>query len=392
MLTPRRSVTVASTALAFALAPAAQAHAGPLGSLAGGSGSTATAAISPSLLNQLSTITGLPVGQVTPIVDGLLAGGVTPDVLTNVLPELTSAVANPADPTALVQDLLAQGVATASIVSLVDGLLGSVADPTGAVNAVIAQLLAVGLPADTTALSGVLAALQGGALPTGSLLGPVAGVLDALAVNQALPADVRGTLAGLSTTVKAAGDGVLPTDVLEQVSGVLGAVGGALGPSSSTGGLLGGLAGLLPPKSSTTTTTQTKPGVTTTTTPGATPGAPVRRGTLNLKDLTATVSSLKVDKARRVARVKVSCPARSFVPCTVKTAASVDGLRSGKAVKTTLKAGRSKVVSFKLPATKARKLGRRGGKLSVRAVTSYAGYQLGTARKAVTVKKAAKRR
>lgn len=396
---PRRSFAVVTTTLAFALAPAAQAHAGLLDGLLGGGSTPTPTAVSPSTVTNLVTqlqLLGTPgtVGgqSLTTVVNELLEGGLpaTVGAVQTVLPDLTSALAPGGTPTALVGQLLSQGVSAVAIIPIVDQLLATVADPTGAVNAVVGQLLAVGLPTDTTALSGVLAALQGGALPTGTLLAPVAGVLDALAANEALPAEVRATVAGLSTTVKATGDSVLGTDLLEQVSGILGTVGGALGTGSATGGLLGGLAGLLPPKATTTAKPTTTTPVTSPVT--TTPTAPGKRGTLDLKDLTAVVSSLKVDKARKVAKIKVSCPARSFVPCTVKTAASVDGLRSGKAVKTTLKAGQAKTLSIKLPSTKTRKLSRRGGRLSVRAVTSYAGYQLGTASKAIKVAKAAKKR
>lgn len=385
--TPRRSLAVATATLAFALAPAAQAHAGLLDGLLGG-GAPAPTTVSPtvvtSLVGQLGTVPGLTTPQVTAAVTDLLAGGVPADlgVLQGVLPDLSSSLSS-GSPTALVAGLLGQGVPAGSIVSLVDTLLSGVADPSATVSAVVGQLLGAGLPADPAALDAVLAALRGGAAPTGNLLDPVAGVLDVLAANAALPAEARASLADLSATVRSAGAGVLGDDVLGQVSGVLGVVGSALGTGSPVKEALNGLAGLLPGKATTTTTKP--PSSSTTTAPTA--GGPGRRGALDLKDVTATVSALKIDKARRVAKVTLRCPKQAFVPCTVRTAASVDGLRSGKAVKMTLKAGAAKVVSFKLPAVKARKLGRRGGRLSVRAVTSYAGYQLGTASRAVKVSK-----
>lgn len=390
LLTPRRSAVTLAT-LAFALAPAAQAQAGLLdGLLVGGATTPATTTPSPAqvtaLVTQLlPTAPALPGTDLTTAVTNLLAGGVPGNLgtLQEVLPDLSAALTG-GSATGLVEELLSQGLPTASIVPLVDQLLTGVADPSATVTAVVGQLLGAGLPTDATALSGVLAALQGGALPTGSLLSPVAGVLDTLAQNDALPAEVRATIAGLSTSVRSAAGGVVGTDVLTQVGGLLGTVGGALGTSSPVKDALSGLAGLLPPRTSTTTT---RPTTTTTTIPVATPvaAAAPKRAAVNLEDVTATVSQLKLDRARKVLKAKVACPKKAFVPCTVKAAASVDGLRSGRAAKTTLQAGASKVVAFKLPTTKTKKLGRRGGRLTVKATTTYAGYRLGTATKNLKV-------
>ena len=399
-VTTRRVAAVLSvTAAVGAFAPVASAEAGLLdGILSPSTPSTSTvdANVVSSLVTVLDPATSLGGPQLTSVVTNFLASGVPADAaaIAPLLTQVTTVLGNGGDPAALVSGLLGQGLAAGEIVPLVDELLAGVVDPSATVTAVVGQLLAAGLPTDAAGLdaagiTSLLGALQGGAAPTGDLLGPVTGLLDTVAANTALPADVRTALAGLSSTVKTVGGSVLSDDLLGQVNGVLGSLVGSAALSGPVKDALSGLTGLLVPGKTPAATPKT---TITTTTPAAVPPVtvPPRRGTLNLKDLTATVSSLKVDKARKTLTAKVTCPKKSFVPCTVKSLLSVDGLRSGKATKTTLKAGQSKTIKIKLASAGARKLARRGGKVTVKATSSHAGYTLGSASKAVKVEKAKK--
>lgn len=396
-ITSRRAVAVLSTAVVLCCTvPAASASAATAdrGLLSGLLTAPAPVPVSTSTVTSLVTTivptTGLPTATVTPIVQNLLAAGVpSASVVGPLVTQVTAAVAS-GDPTALVSSLVAQGLDVGSIVPLVSGLLaGGGLDATTVGNQVLGSLLAVGLPTDAaglsnTGLTGLLAALQGGALPTGDLLAPVAALFDTLAANAALPTEVQDALKTVSGTIRSTGSGVLPDGLLGQITGTLGSLTGAASLTPVVGGTLNGLAGLLVPKQA----TPVKPG-TTTTLPGATlvPGGAARRGTLNLKDLTATLSGVKVDQARKVLSAKVTCPKTSFVPCTVKSLLSLDGQRTGKATRTTLKPGQVRTIKLKLAPAGARKLARRGGRVTVKATSSYAGYTLGSASKATSVKK-----
>lgn len=370
--------------------------------------STPSLGIVSSLVTQLTstaTAVGLPTSQLTPVVTQLLSGGVpaTPEAVGNLLDDIVGAAGSQQDLTGLISGLLAQGLSAGAIAPLIDDVLGTVGgagltDPTSIVSAVVGQLLAVGLPTnaaglDAAGLTNLLALLNTGADPTGLLLEPVAKLLDTVGGNSALPLDVTSALLGLTTSIRSAGTGVVPQDLLGQISGLLTSLTGTATLTKPVSDALSGLAGLLlkPVAKSGT------PVVPPTLTPLAPPPtvAPVKKKpTLSLKDLTAVLSSLKVDKARSVVTATLKCPATSPIGCVVKSATTLDGLKSGRAAAMTLKPGVSKTLKLKLPATGAHKLRRKGGKVSVKATTSYAGYKLGTASKAMRVakvKKAAKK-
>jgi hypothetical protein len=176
-------------------------------------------------------------------------------------------------------------------------------------------------------LDGVVSALQGGAIPTGTLLDPVVSLLTQVAGQApggSMLADALTTLAssldgiagplslsGLSTvgqTVRSVGQtqGVKGTplgDVLGTLSDLLGGLGVVQGPT--TGGTPGGTTGGTPGG---TTTTPTDPGTTPgtlTTLPGlgrGTTTAAVRRGTMHLR-------RVRVDRKHTKLTLSLACPA-----------------------------------------------------------------------------------
>lgn len=352
-------------------------------------------AVVTNLVNQIVSTTPvgttpLPTPTITAVVTDVLASGVTPTLpaVDAVVDSVTATVADPAQaPTQvpiLVSTLLAGGADPAVVAGAVNEVLTAAGAPTAvveaAVDSAVGQLLAVGLPTDATALEGVVSAVIGGAAPTGAILEPVAQVLDGLAANTALPADVRQQIAALAADVRAAGTQPLSQAKLTEIADVLSTVAGTASVPKPVGASLGTLSGLFGPKPK-----PTAPPVTA-------PKPPTTGPALALTSaMRARIAKVAVSKDRKKAKVSLRCPASAVIGCAVTTQARYAGKNVGKASSVVMRPGESRTVTVKLPKKTTRALKRKGGKLGARAVTYLGANLKPSASRTVEVRKAKRR-
>jgi hypothetical protein len=86
----------------------------------------------------------------------------------------------------------------------------------------------------------------------------------------------------------------------------------------------------------------------------------------------ATIRSISISKDRRRIRVRLGCPKTARAACVVTTTVTVRGAKVAKARKLTVKAGKSRWLTVKVPASRARAHRRAGGRVVVKAVTKGA--------------------
>lgn len=359
---------------------------GLLGGLVGGTtGTTTSTTTSPDVItNLVNTVLTLPgadtagVSTVTNLVTELLDAGLPADanVVTGLLDSVLGVVGTNAAPTDVITDLvgglLSQGVGLVDLTSVVNGVLGDAGSGVvglDTVTDIVNGLLAGGLPTDAAGLAGVLELLDLGALPTASLLTPVTDILDQLAANTALPAELRAAVQSLSDTVKGSGDATLTDSVMRTVGSVLGILGGNTALTKPVQDILGALSGLLTGSStSSKNPTGTTSGGTKyiyATTPGKSTAT-----TKALGDMRARVSRVVINKARTKATATISCPIVAVLGCSVKIKPTLSGKVSGATKSVLLVPGTQRKVALKLTNSSVKRLRARGGRLAVRATTT----------------------
>lgn len=322
-----------------------------------------------SLVDQLvssGTTLGLDTTQLTnvvaTVVDSGALGTVTDATLLSEIPILGDLVTGTVQTVTggtlsgdLVGNLLGSGVALGTLPAVVDQLLSSAGAPTELVESLVGQvvgdILAVGLPTDASALDGLLGSLLGGAPLTGNLLEPVAGVLDALAANEALPADLRDVARTLAVTIRSTGSGLLPTDLVVRVGDLLGGVGSTANTSSPVRTALGSLSGLLRGYTG--------------------PASGLGRSAFRVtKEMRAKVRKVRVTKDRAKVRATIACPATALAGCYATSRLRHAGRSTGKSVTSILRPGQVTTLTFKVPAKVRGALRKRGGRIAVRVVSA----------------------
>lgn len=346
---------------------------GLTGGLTGGTTTTPTAPVTStvtSLVNQLvssGSTAGLPLEDLTSVVATLVdtgaLGTVTDGTLLSEVPILGDLVTQTVETVTagtlsgdLVGNLLGGGVTLGALPGVVDQLLSGAGAPTELVSSLVDQvvgdLLAVGLPTDTALLDGLLGSLTGGADATGSLLEPVAQLLDTLAANAALPADLRTLATQLAGQIRVVGTGLLGGDLLATVGDLLGGVAGTANVPTPVSDALSRLANLLRARSGGVTATPTTK-------------TPFRI----TKAMRVKVRSVKVSKDRKKARAVIVCPTTALAGCYATSRLRWSGKATGRTVANVLRPGQAKTITISLPKKVRTTLGKRGGKLGVRVVT-----------------------
>jgi hypothetical protein len=387
--------TCAAAAALGIAAPAAQA------SLLGGLTQTVTQTVTPvvtvapstvtSVVSQVTTQTGgtLDAGQVTTVVTELLTSGVDAAVVTTVVDDVLAAAADPQAVEALVQQLVAGGLDAGVVPAVLDQVLAEAGVAPvlaqAAVAQAVAELLATGLPTDASSLQAALAALTAGTAPSASLLAPITAVLDALGANALLPADLQATVDGLATTLRSGTPGALTPTVTDTLASLLLGVSQQAAVPQPVKDVLAQLAGAIAQRPWTFELPKV-PG-------GAGPGAGAGGGAgpvVLTAAMRARISRVAVDRARKVVRITLRCPAAAVFGCAVQSRARVGGKPVGAPVTTFLRPSQTTTVKVRLPAATTRTVRRRGGQVGARA-TTLLGTLKPTASRTTTVRKAAAR-
>jgi len=218
--------------------------------------------------------------------------------------------------------------------SALDGLTGAQADALSGLQAALAGVISgaaptdavAGLPlagllelGDVTALTDLLATLQGGQASSPELLAPVSALLTTVAGTSGLPAPVAEAIATVAGQL--AGATSLDRDLLTQVGQLLNSIAATPGVPEQVGDVLATLSGLLgspgtttPPPTTTTPTTTTPTTTTPTTTTPAKPAPSV--GTL-APGSTSTATAAAA--AAAAAAAKAAAAAAGKVPAKLKT-------------------------------------------------------------------------
>jgi hypothetical protein len=254
--------------------------------------------------------------------------------------------------TALLQAIVAgaPGASMDTVAQLLAGLVG-----TGVSPGVVTSLLGVHNALDPEGTAQLVAALQAGAPPTGTLLGPVATELQQAAQTPGLPADAVATLNGLAAQIQAAGTGLVPDAVLDQLNGVLALLGSV---SNLPGQLLSTVLTLLGPGKTTAGAggATTNGGSNTVLVPVYIPIA------VPSYKLTLQVRKVKLARGGRSAAVSVRSNAPVALPVTLT--AKLGKRRAAPIVKLTLRPKKDVVKKVRLSRA-ARAVLRRGGRLVV---------------------------
>lgn len=388
----RRSRMIAG-ALSAALACVAGAAPGALAAQQGSSAPNAQAA---GLLDGLDeTLGGLLSGGQQQQIQGLLGtlgGGQAPtgDALTPLHDLLYDVAATPSLPPATQQlirqvaDLLASAPAgqplDPSLLAQVATLLRDLAatpdlpPEAAALLEQLAGLLAGGggdpglpvdalalVPATIDALDGLITSLENGRQPTGTLLAPVAELLDDVAATPGLTAPL--------------------SDLLQQLAGLIRGTTGELDP------LLAGQVDRV------LTTIANTPGLTpeqrtvierTATLIGQSAGAGARAQAATKRDR-AVIKRVRVNRTRTRIAVRIACPRRAPATCATRVTARLGRRKAAQPKRVRIAAGASKVVRLRMVRAARAASARQGGRLRVRVVTRF-GMQRFADAKAVRVK------
>ncbi|MEV4421800.1 hypothetical protein AB0L40_17715 [Patulibacter sp. NPDC049589] len=365
-----------------ASAPTSVASRGLLDGLLGG--------LTAPLTTVLTTLTTNPTAVLSPTTITTLLTEipkVTAETVGGILDVLT-----PAQLAALVSDPTTIASPTA-LTTLLGGLLDTV---TGLTQGVTAGGTSVPSATDVgSVLSQLQALLAGGVPSTAAGQTALVGILDQVTGLLGLPAVKDLPIVGdLLTTLRGLGS-ALPAPLSTAVTGLIDAVAGTGGTGTGTGtgtggtgtgtgvdaGALASLLGLLGLGGATGGTGASGSGSAAKPTTSTTTAAK--------KVARARIVSVTVSKTRKRVVLRVSCPATApAAGCKVKPSVKLGG-RAVKVAKTaTVRRGATRSLKAKVPASLAKKIRAKGGRVVVRVSTT--GATAGAVTKTVKVRRAAR--
>jgi hypothetical protein len=279
----------------------------------------------------------------------------------------TAPAGQPLDPALLqpVATLLRDLAGTSGVPTDVAGLLNGLADlldGDGTAEPLPVDALALP-PALIDRLAELLRQLERGDQPTGTALGPVSDLLDAVAATPQLPGTISSLFGGLADSVRGT-TGALDPLVADQV-------GHALNTIAATPGLTPGQR---------TTIERISTFVSSRTTPTTAAGA--RKAT---KRDRAIIKRIRINRARTRIGVRIACPRSAPATCATTVTAKLAGHKAAHGKRVRIAAGRQKVVRLRIVRAARSASTRHGGRLRVRVETKFGAQRFASA-KAVKVK------
>jgi hypothetical protein len=206
------------------------------------------------------------------------------------------------------------------------------------------------VPQTIDELDQLITTLEDGAQPTGTLLAPVAQLLDEVAGTPSLAAPLPELLRELAQLIRGT-TGELDPLLANHVERVLRTVANA--------------PGLTPEQRSVIERTATLIG------PGGASGAAMRRAIVATKRDRAVITRIRVNRARTRIGVRIACPRRAPATCATRVSARLGGRTAANPKRVRIAAGRSKVVRLRMVRAARSASARQGGRLRVRAVTRF---------------------
>ncbi|HMJ03517.1 MAG TPA: hypothetical protein VK506_11275 [Conexibacter sp.] len=393
---PRRSRMIAG-ALSAALACGAGVAPGALAAQQGtGAPSAQAAGLLDGLDDALGGLLGGGQQQQLQGVTGALGGGQAPtgallapvrDLLYDVAdtPSLPAGTAHlirqvadllasapdgqPLDPGLLapVETLLRDLAATPDVPPATADLLTELADLIGGAGGggtpgLPVEALSV-VPQTIDELDQLITSLEDGAQPTGTLLAPVADLLNQAADAEGLSGPVAGLLRELANLIRGT-TGELDPLLAGQVERVLSTIANTPGLTTEQRSVIERTATLIGQG-------------------GASSAS--RRAVVATKRDRAVIKRVRVNRARTRIVVRIACPRRAPATCATRVTARLAGRKAANPKRVRIAAGRSKVVRLRMVRAARAAGARQGGRLRVRVVTTLGTRRFADA-KAVQVK------
>ncbi|HEX5147412.1 MAG TPA: hypothetical protein VFV85_10330 [Conexibacter sp.] len=211
--------------------------------------------------------------------------------------------------------------------------------------------------------------LANGGRPTGTLLAPVATLLDQVAGTAGLPSGTSDLLRQLGDTLQST-TGALDPLLTSQLSLALRSIAGTPGVSTDTRETLERIATILQAQSGSAGSTSGAAGSTAA-------GGKARKATARDR---AVIKRVTVNKARTVIAIRVACPHSAPATCATIERASLGRRKAAVGKRVRIGAGRSKVVRLRMAATARSASVKHGGRLRVRVTTSFGKQQFAVAK------------
>jgi hypothetical protein len=295
------------------------------------------------LLYDVADVQGLPPAaqQLVREVADLLAG--TPN-------------GQPLDPSLLapVEQLLRDLAATPDVPPALSDVLTDLADllggsAGGGASGLPIEDLSV-VPQTIDELDQLITALEDGAAPTGTLLAPVAQLLDEVAATPSLSAPLPDLLRELAGLIRGT-SGELDPLLASQLERVLSSVANTPGLTAEQRTVIERTATLIAQ--------------------GGSSRAAGPRAVVATKRDRAVIKRIRVNRARTRIAVRIACPRRAPATCATRVTASFAGRKAAKPKRVRIADGRSKVVRLRMVRAARSASARQGGRLKVRVVTRF---------------------